>query len=330
MATTQLQHYVPRFLLRRFGSGKKDRLHVFDKQTDAAFSRPATKLAAMNNFYDFEFMGASMTVEPVLSHVESKAGKHIANIVKNRRLSLEDPVERGELTAFLAIQMVRTPAISAMHNDIFTRMEDWLRTNGAPQEFFKPDQAVGDGENAQRAMMARNIVNAPIDFGSAFIDKDWLLLQTDNKHSFLIGDHPLTMHNMVEQVGRGNLGVAVEGIELYFPLSPSLALAIWCRTHREMLTNSLQSIDRLVGASNKERNWIKGRSDVLAILEALQTGEPLHSNPENVEFFNSLQIATAERFVFSSNDDFSLVKDMIRTNPEFRRGRRIHEATGKL
>ena len=34
MATIQLQHYVPQFMLRRFGSSKKDRLHVFDKHTD--------------------------------------------------------------------------------------------------------------------------------------------------------------------------------------------------------------------------------------------------------------------------------------------------------
>ena len=77
MATTQLQHYVPRFLLRRFGSGKKDRLHVFDKHTDTTFASSAAKLAAKNNFYDFKFMGDPVTIEPILGHVESKAGEHI-------------------------------------------------------------------------------------------------------------------------------------------------------------------------------------------------------------------------------------------------------------
>ncbi len=330
MATTQLQHYVPKFLLRRFGSGKKDRLHVFDKHTDATFASSAGKLAAKNNFYDFEFMGEPVTIEPVLGRVESKAGKHIARIIKDGRLNLNDPEERGELAAFFAIQMVRTPAVQATHSDIFNRMEAYLRAEGAPQEFFAPDHAVGEGKNAERALMAKNICNAPSDYGAALIDKDWLLFKTDNKHQYLIGDHPLTMHNMVEREGRGNLGVAVEGIELYFPLSPTLALAIWCPSHRETLKNSLQSIDRLVGASNTKRDWVKAKSDVLAILEALQTGEPLQSNPENIEFFNSLQVSTAERFVFSSNDDFSIAKEMIRANPELRYGRRMHEATGKF
>lgn len=330
MVTAQLQHYVPKFLLRRFGLGKKDRLFVFDKHTNTSFSSAASKLAAKNNFYDFDFMGEPVTVEPLLGRVESKAGKHIARIVKDRRLNVNDFEERGELAAFFAIQMVRTPAVLATARDIFGRMEAWLRAEGAPQDFFIPDPLVGEGENAERAMMARNICNAPNNYGPALIKKDWLLFQTDNKHPYLIGDHPLTMHNMVEKEGRGNLGVAVDGIELYFPLSPNLALGIWCPSHREMLMKSLQSMDKLAAASDASRDWGKAKSDVLAILEALQTGEPLRSNPENVEFFNSLQVSTAERFVFSSTEDFSIVKEMIQTNPELRHGRRMNEATGKF
>lgn len=330
MTTAQLQHYVPRFLLRRFGSGKKEWLHVFDKHKDVTFASVASKLAAKNNFYDFVFMGESMSVEAILSRVEKKASEHIERIVKNHQLNIHDPDERGELAAFFAIQMVRTPAVQATHGELFNRMETWLRTNGASQEFFAPDPTVGNGENAERAMMARNILNAPKNYGPALIDKDWLLMQTDNKHPYLIGDHPLTMHNMVEQKGRGNLGIAVDGIELYFPLSPVLALAIWCPSHHQMLADSIKSFDRHAEPFNSNMNFGNAKNETLAILEAIQSGKPLRSKPENVEFFNSLQVATAERFVFSSNDDFSIVQEMIRTNPELRHGRRMHEATGKF
>jgi len=139
------------------------------------------------------------------------------------------------------------------------------------------------------------------------------------------------MHNMVVQEGRGNLGIAVEGIELYFPLSPNLALAIWCPSHRQVLMDGIQRFDRLAKTSSSSvRNFANAKDGALEIVSAIQTGEPLRSKPENVEFFNSLQISTAERFVFSSNNDFSLVKEMIRTNQELRHGRRIHEATGKF
>ena len=39
--TQQLQHYVPRFLLRQFGSGKKDYVHIYDKQKGKTFKLSA-------------------------------------------------------------------------------------------------------------------------------------------------------------------------------------------------------------------------------------------------------------------------------------------------
>lgn len=60
--TQQLQHYVPRFLLRKYGSGKKHYVHIFDKQTGKTFKLAADNkalipVAAERGMYDFEFMG---------------------------------------------------------------------------------------------------------------------------------------------------------------------------------------------------------------------------------------------------------------------------------
>lgn len=180
-------------------------------------------------------------------------------------------------------------------------------------------------------MFARSVARAPLDFGAALVAKDWVLLQNDRSNRYLIGDHPLTMHNMIQRPGRGNLGIAVEGIEIYFPLSPDLALALWCPSHRNRILNGIRRL-----ASNAEaRPWLAERfagawANALEITEAITKGMPLKSQPENVEFFNSLQILHAERFVFSADDDFSLAQDMIRVNPELRHGRRLNEATGKF
>ena len=175
------------------------------------------------------------------------------------------------------------------------------------------------------------ICNAPKDFTPAIVGKDWVLLQTDRKHPYLIGDNPLTMHNMVDHSPRGNLGLMVEGIEIYFPLAPELALGMWCPSHREKLHEGIQRLDRLADNNpNAAGRFASTWSNALDIVEAIQTGTPLRSLPENVEHFNSLQVSSAERFVFSSNGDFRLVENMIRTNPELRHGRRLHEATGKF
>lgn len=327
----KLQHYVPRFLLYRFGMGKKGHLYVYDKHKNAIFRQAANKLAAENGFYDFKFHGWLLTMEPSLADLESRAARHIRRIVDQRQLQSIDSVERSELANFFAVQLVRTRACLETMRHFGSSMEALLRKEGVPDDFFAPDIAVGSGENAERAIMAKLISDAHKSLAPAIIGKDWVLLQTDRKNPYLIGDHPLTMHNMIDRSPRGSVGLMVQGIEIYVPLAPDLALGMWCPSRREKVMAGIQRLERL-GYSNPNvaGHFARPWSNALSRIEAIQTGQPLRSLPENVEFFNSLQVSFAERFIFSSNNDFSLVEDMIRSNPELRHGRRIREASGKL
>lgn len=318
----QLQHYVPRFLLRRFGQGNKGHVWVLDKHTGKRFSFSPSKkskiaVAAEYGMYDFEFMGESVTVEPGLANLESKAAKFIERLILEKTLSQTDPGERATLASFLAVQMVRTRAIMTTNQDMFGRMAAWLRQEGAPDELFAPDPMVGDGENAQKALQARLICNAATDFAPALIEKDWVLLKTNQKSPFIIGDHPFTMFNEVDHGLRGNLGLSVEGIQIYFPLSPTLALALLCPSIQRQLLDGYQG-------SRYVEPWKKG----IEIVEAIRQGTALMTEPESVMHFNSLQVGEAERFLFSCDGDFTLAENMIRENPAFRYGRRMQEATG--
>ena len=327
----QLQHYVPRFLLRKFGAGKKNHLQVFDKHTGKIFQKSANNLAAENGLYDFDFQQHPMTIEPSLAQMEGRASTHIRRIIDEHHLHIFDPLERSELACFFAVQMVRTRAHLETMRHLATAMKKWLKQEGADEAFFGPDPHIGTGENAERAMMAGTITNAPKNFGPAFVDKDWILLQTDNKHPYFIGDHPLTMFNMIERGPRGNLGLTVKGIECYFPLTPNLALGMWCKSHREELMAGIKKLEELSNTNPVvARNFSETWKDSLDILEAIQNGTPLKSSSKNVEHFNSLQVSNAERFVFSSNSDFALTENMIQSNPELRHGPRLQEATGKF
>lgn len=328
MAGAQLQHYVPRFLLRRFGRGKKDQLHTYDKSTGTAFSRAACKLAAQYDYYDFEFMGEAMTVEPAFADVEAKAGAHIARIVKERRLNLADPVERGELARFFAVQLVRTPAQQATNGELFARMETWLRADGMPDAYFAPDPHVGCGENAERAMMARRIVSAPGAYGQAFFARTGALFETHEAHPYLIGDHPLVMHNEKPSDLRGNVGLAVEGIEIYFPISPRLTLGMLCPSIRDRIHSELSNTGAGSGSSGAA---VAGNlSPPARLMQAMASGAPFDAGPEGSTFFNTLQIANAERFVFSADGSFSFLEDMLKRDPAMKRGQRMTEVTGKF
>lgn len=331
----QLHHYVPRFLLRRFRSDTCV-LHVMDKHTGRRFrvstsKKSSLEVAAERGMYEFEFAGVPMTLEPALATLESDTAIVIDKILRAERLDHSDAKARGTLARFLAVQLVRTRAVWATQHDVFKRMEAWLRAEGAPEDCFKLDPYVGEGENSEKAMRAKMICNAAADYGFMIAEKDWVLLKTEENAPYMIGDHPFAMFNEVDRSPHGNLGLKVKGIQVYFPLSPTLALGLWCPSLQQHLLDGFRRLDALSERSHElVRPYLGVWRDGIRIVEAIQQGTPISSKPENMLHFNSLQISNAERFVFSSDGDFTLVEEMIRDDPKLRFGHRLEEATGKF
>lgn len=323
-------------MLRQFGRGKKDHVRVLDKQTGRRFSFSASKkamisVAAEYGMYDFEFMGEPVTIEPGLADLESKAAEYVARVVREETFDLGDPMERATLACFLSVQMIRTRAVLETQADMMTRMKAWLERDGTPAGFFDPDPHVGGGENADKALLARMICNAPKNFAPSLLEKDWVLLKTDQKHPFIMGDHPFAMFNDEDGGLRGNLGLKVRGIQIYFPLTPTLAMALWCPSIQPMLMAFVAKMNALsqTHPHSTEQQIDEWRQAVESV-EAIRRGTTLSYRPPNVEHFNSLQVIHAERFVFSDRDDFALVESMIGGDASLRYGRRITEATGKF
>jgi hypothetical protein len=290
MAHPKQHHYVPAFVLRNFESGNKRQLFGYDKHTDKVFRTKAANIAREKHFYDFEFDGEKFSLEEGLQEIEDSAAPYIQRIIQDKKLNIFDPLERGYIARFLAVQMVRTPALHITFEDVFQRMKIHLRNDGAPDEFFNIEPELGDKENALRVIMAQNIYNAPQEYSHLFLNKNWLLFQCSSHNPFLIGDHPLVMHNTLHRAGRGNLGIAVDGIEIYMPLSPTLTLALLCPNYYR---------------------------------EFRQCYNPIYLEEKNVEFQNSLQIFHSERFLFSATNSFTLAKEMISANVSFRNGKRL-------
>lgn len=331
----QLQHYIPRFILRRVGDSN-GWLYAYDKRTGGRFKvrtsgNASLQIAAERGMYEFEFLDTPLTMEPALSRLESAAAVHISRIEESSILDLVVPEERATLAHFLAVQMVRTRAILETQRDVFGRMKTWLRADGASDDFFRPDLFVGEGENAEKALRAQMICNANEYFAPAIAEKDWLLFKTDSSGPFLIGDHPFAMFNEVDRSPRGNLGLKVRGIQLYFPFSPRTALAMWCPSLQRELLDGIARLDSLsVRRPDVAAQHMDTWKATLEIVEAIQKGTALVARPENVVHFNSLQVSYAEQFVFSNTDDFGLVEDMIRDDPRLRVGRRLEEVGGKF
>lgn len=241
--SSPLHHYVPHFLLRRFGrGGKTHQIHVYDKWTGKKFSSPANKLAAERKLYDFQFKGIPMTLEPSLAGLESETAQRVEAILLRGRLAMKEPEviqERSTLARFLAVQMVRTAGALAKQDDLARKMKAILLERGLPDEYFQPAPEVGSEENAVKCNFAGRICTANKDLGPDLVKKDWLLIQTDLKHPFLLGDHPVVLDNFFG----GKLGVGVPGIVILFPFSPEFALGLHCPSIAEDIRREQEKLD---------------------------------------------------------------------------------------
>ncbi len=153
---------------------------------------------------------------------------------------------------------------------------------------------------------------------------------------FWVSDHPVVMHNSNDFGAYGNIGLAVPGIEIYLPLSPTMLLCLWCPSVAELFARNLDKAQEmrnevsrllLTGITNNRDELKKTYgecTDVIerstAMVDVLQNGRMIEATNKNVKFYNSLQVILSHRFVMSSQNDFALAEKMIGDNPKFREG----------
>jgi len=323
----KIQHYVPQFLLKNFGNGKKDQVHVFDKKTGKKFPTNIKNVASESRFYDFNIEGAELTIEPSLSKIEANAKPILKKILDEDSLKSISREEKERLCSFLAIQFTRTRAFKEQFRALPEMLSEKLKELGQTPEQHKSiaEFIRSPDENELKIQMIHMMKDAPSTFGPHFASKHWILITTDGKNPFIIGDNPLAMQNTNNYSPYGNLGLAVQGIEIYLPLSPTRALAMWCPSITNQIEQAVSTLNELRG---RLPYLIDGRIENPDYLEdlwsALSSGRPLQYKHENVTNFNSLQVWFSERHVFSSSKDFELAEKMVTEHPSSRNGPRPH------
>lgn len=320
MTVAKVQHYVPQFLLRNFGSGKKDQVWVYDKSTGKSFRTNAKNIASESRFYDFTVSGQPATVDPILSRFEGNAKPVIARILQNNSLIGLTEESRAELSAFFALQLTRTRSFREQWREFPKLMRDTLESRG--EVVARGSQAekllTEFTDNDSKAQTCEFMIRSISQFAPYIAGKHWVLATTTAKRPFLLSDNPLTRQNMGGDRERGNLGLASPGVEVYFPLSPLQAIAMWCPSLVEFV------LDGAKKARSLPRN--AASQDLFDLDKAIRGGLPVEYAAANVENFNSLQVANSERYLFSCVNDFTLADEMLALQPALRRGPRTQIA----
>jgi hypothetical protein len=296
------EHYVPKFLLRSFAINKDDQIYVFDKLTERVFKSNIGNVASEKRFYDIVVKDYVFSLEPSLSDLESDASEIIRKIIYFQNINRISEDEKIKLSSFIAIQIQRGKQARQNLIDASKLLEQRLGEMGIdPKDVVNFEPLDEEGAKLNAMLMVSNYQ----ELVPYIYNKWWLLLKTPKMRPFYISDNPVVMQNLFDHSPRGNLGLAVKGIEVYLPLSKTLTLGLYCRSHEVYIRESVKKLNLI---KKHDKDFVpqnKKSYDVLMRLwNGLQSGSAIQITETNLLNLNSLQVGYSYRFTFSSKEDF--------------------------
>jgi Protein of unknown function (DUF4238) len=228
--TRENQHHVPKLLLRNFAIKKAgmrgaEQVHIFDKAKGTSFISNIRNVAAAFDFYDLDLGDETVSLESSLSDIEANAALVLQKGISQRSLANLSQAEQTWLLMFCTVQFMRTQSVREQLERLQKGVENHIRQMGldpAEVDGCRP-MSKADIKAATMQNLAASLRTHPAILAS----KVWFLLEANADAVFLIGDHPMTLHNDRQFGPYGNLGIAVPGIQIYLPITPTLTLAMW-------------------------------------------------------------------------------------------------------
>lgn len=201
----KIQHYVPQFLLKQFGSDKKNQIFVFDKLNERSFPSAIRKVASEKSFYDFELNGVEFSYEQFFSNMESDASTRIKSIVTNNSIAHLSDSDKLVISSFAALQQLRVRATRDKHKSFIRNFQKEIQNRGFITEGEFPD----DEEIKMQSLVNLESAKKNVEF---FYNKSWVLLEAPLKSSFYISDNPITLNKTLREESELGIGLKTRAI----------------------------------------------------------------------------------------------------------------------
>ena len=245
----EFQHYLPQFHLRRFAvpqreGGKPCWVSAHDRAT--GFINERTGLRAIAGAKNFYTVDAPPGYDPdviehgLLAQADSSTAELMSKIIQRRMVTPED---RRELTAFFALQHIRT----AWYRDhVLRHLEEFSRQEGVMR--LAADGPPSGVSEAQRSSFWTHLVGiatgrvSPTNGRNDILElqlgglqpirdelrREWTFVFVSLPYDgFVTSDNPITLRQAVTgQFGPINVVGLHNAVEVWFPLSPCHAILV--------------------------------------------------------------------------------------------------------
>jgi hypothetical protein len=254
VATKKRQHYVPKFLLRRFAADRgRWEGHVFRLDTATGRPRPAVPRteAAKNRYYDLpEDVAGEFQPENVLERIESDGAAAITRLQRREPLKPDDIVC---LAYFAALQTSRTPRDRAERrylDEVMGRELEQLRFSAKDQAtaFLRatdPELTEAKAEERRQEIIddlqagrlrvessaerevAGMFLGLNETVGQLAAECDWTLVEFSDAPALVLPDTGYTQYDPHPRVpGSGSGFLGTHTVETVIPVAPDAALVI--------------------------------------------------------------------------------------------------------
>lgn len=335
----EMQHYVPRVLLKNFANGDKDgQVYAFDKHQGKRLPAKTAirNLCGERNFYATEGANGQISIEQTLSELEGQIDPVLQRILNDQSLANLTVEQREFLALFVAVQFMRVPMMHETQRHIVEAVRD------RSKKVYPDAQGLAEfdvllGKNSIKLRAMKHIAESAVGYTRIISLHRWALFRTSIQDPFWISDCPVVMHNDRKFGPYGNIGLALPGIQIYMPLSPTLTLTIWegslvdhFRNNHEKGQEVLQELKAALATGKVDRLQTQALVDqyevqlphLAAIVTAFENGGAVDASYENVTFSNSLQYSWSYRFILCNGGRFELAERMSRERPDLKKGLR--------
>jgi len=309
------QHYVPQFLLRRFSVvAGEEQVWAYDKKTGKTFRTNVRNVASQRDYYNIPKV-EDASLEPALGAMEANAAEVVERLLASESLSSLTSDDRSALALFAAAQMNRTTHFEEVIKFMTEGLRDHLRKMGSEEELVLSSTRLSDEE--RKVLHLRHILEAD-KYAALLAGMDWCLMRTKPVNPFWISDNPLLRHNSEDFGPYGNLGLALPGMEVYLPLSPTITLAMFDQLHVKRARTAARNATLAVLVDPPSPEILATAERLEQWAHRIERGDVLEATGDNVIFHNCLQVRWSERLLFSPIKNFDMAERYLREYPIFR------------
>jgi hypothetical protein len=219
-------HYVPQFYLRNFSSDKKS-IGIYNLNNNKYVKEASIKKQACKDY----LYGDDGKIEDMFMKIESKVGGIIRNISETQKIPSKQSEDFHTLLLFMLLSEARNLKTADSYNNFVNlQMKTLLRmkmehgtVKGISPELLEETEIQADIPNLMSIKVTAEISPILLDL------KCCLIVNTTDRH-FISSDNPLVRYNQMYIKRRYQLrgyGFGNMGIQLFFPITPSLCVCVF-------------------------------------------------------------------------------------------------------